>query len=66
MKKVDVNGDNAHPVYQFLKSQKKQLLMERIKKFVVNRKGEGVNRYASTTAPDSMAGPIEELLAEAA
>eukprot|EP00955_Chlamydomonas_euryale_P077485 362948-Chlamydomonas_euryale.AAC.6 len=31
MSKVEVNGDNTHPVYQFLKSEKKQLFMERIK-----------------------------------
>ena len=31
MEKVEVNGDNAAPVYQWLKSQKKQLMMERIK-----------------------------------
>ena len=31
MEKVDVNGDKAHPLYEWLKAQKKQLLMSRVK-----------------------------------
>ena len=63
MEKVEVNGDAVHPVYQWLKSQKSGLLgMSRIKwnfeKFVVDREGKVVERYASTTTPESIEGVI--------
>ncbi|TPX60158.1 hypothetical protein PhCBS80983_g01964 [Powellomyces hirtus] len=59
MEKVDVNGDNAHPVYQYLKEQKSGLLgLKRIKwnfeKFLIDREGNVVGRYASTTEPASI------------
>ena len=66
--KVDVNGKGAHPVYQWLRSQKGGVLGDKIKwnftKFLVNRKGEVVERYASTTKPEKLAADIEALLAE--
>lgn len=66
MEKVDVNGDNTHPVYQFLKSQKKQLLMERIKwnfeKFLIDREGNVVERFSSAGTPDHIRPAIEKLL----
>lgn len=68
MKKVEVNGHNVEPVYQYLKSQKSQLMMSRIKwnfeKFLVDKNGKVVERYSSITTPEAMAPKIEELLAQ--
>jgi len=68
MSKVDVNGDNTSPVYQYLKSQQKQLLMERVKwnfeKFLINKKGQVVNRYSSMSSPESIDADVQKLLAE--
>ncbi len=64
--KVDVNGENAHPVYKFLKSQKKDLLGEKVKwnfeKFLIDKEGKVVKRYRSITAPKRMEKKIRELL----
>ncbi|GLC36553.1 Glutathione peroxidase 2 [Pleodorina starrii] len=66
MQKVNVNGDDASPVYKFLKSQKKQLMMEMIKwnfeKFLINKQGEVVARFSSMATPASMEQEIEKLL----
>ena len=67
MRKVDVNGPATHPLYAWLKHEKKGLLgSEGIKwnftKFLVNRKGEVVSRYAPTDKPQSLEGAIEALL----
>lgn len=68
MSKVDVNGDNAHPVFQFLKSQEhgKGVLIDAIKwnftKFLVSKNGEVVERFAPTTNPEEIAHHIEALL----
>lgn len=66
--KVDVNGASAHPLFQHLKKSAPGLLgSEAIKwnftKFLVNRKGEVVHRYAPTTAPENLIKDIEPLLA---
>jgi glutathione peroxidase len=65
--KVDVNGDDAAPVYKYLKAEKPGLLgSEAIKwnftKFLVDRKGRVLKRYAPNDAPESMAGDIEKAL----
>ena len=65
--KVDVNGDDTHPVYQHLKSAAPGLLgTEGVKwnftKFLVDKKGQVVSRYAPTTTPESLEKDIEELL----
>ena len=65
--KVDVNGANTHPVYRVLKSAAKGLLgTEGIKwnftKFLVDRNGKVVDRYAPTTKPEDIAEVIEGLL----
>ena len=65
--KVEVNGDHAHPLYQYLKKAAPGLLgSEGIKwnftKFLVNRQGEVTGRYAPATAPEAMTTDIEELL----
>ena len=67
MDKIDVNGDDAHPLYQFLKSQKPGLLgSEAIKwnftKFLVNKNGEVVDRFAPQTAPEKLVEDIEKIL----
>jgi glutathione peroxidase len=65
--KVDVNGDGAHPVFRWLRSQKGGVLGDRIKwnftKFLVGRDGEVLARYAPTTKPERIAGDIEKALA---
>ncbi len=64
--KIEVNGDDAHPLYRFLKSEKPGLLGSAIKwnftKFLVDRSGRVVKRYAPTTTPDSLKKDIEALL----
>ncbi|KAK1419117.1 hypothetical protein QVD17_28275 [Tagetes erecta] len=64
--KVDVNGKNAEPLYNFLKSSKGGLLGDSIKwnftKFLVNREGKVVDRYAPTTTPLSIEKDIKKLL----
>jgi glutathione peroxidase len=67
--KIDVNGDNAHPLYKFLKSEGKGILgTEGIKwnftKFLVKKDGSVFKRYASTTSPKELMPDIEKLLAE--
>lgn len=65
--KIAVNGPNAHPLYRHLTKAKKGLLgSSRIKwnftKFLVDRRGNVVGRYAPTTKPESLAKDIEALL----
>jgi glutathione peroxidase len=65
--KVDVNGDNTHPIFAFLKAAAPGVLgTEGIKwnftKFLVNREGRVVGRYASAVKPEDMAADIEKLL----
>jgi len=67
MKKSDVNGDTTNDVYKYLKSQKAGILgLTRIKwnfeKFLVDKEGNVVNRWASTTTPESIDKEIEKLL----
>ena len=65
--KIDVNGENAHPLYKFLKESSKGVLgTEAIKwnftKFLVDRAGKVVGRYASTVSPNALTRDIEKLL----
>jgi len=64
--KVDVNGDNTAPIYKFLKSSKGSLFGENIKwnfsKFLVDKEGRVVERYAPTTSPLSIEKDIKKLL----
>ena len=67
MRKIDVNGPKAHPLYAHLKSAKKGLLgSEGIKwnftKFLVDRTGKVAGRFAPTTEPKALEGAIERLL----
>jgi glutathione peroxidase len=56
--KVDVNGNNAAPLYKFLKSNKGGLFGDNIKwnfsKFLVDKEGKVIERYAPTTSPLSI------------
>jgi glutathione peroxidase len=65
--KIDVNGDGAHPLFQWLKTQKGGLLGSKIKwnftKFLIGRDGQVIKRYASTTKPESIADDIAAALA---
>ncbi len=67
MGKIDVNGPKAHPLYVWLKGQKKGFLgSQGIKwnftKFLVDRKGRVAGRFAPTDTPQSLEGAIEALL----
>jgi glutathione peroxidase len=65
--KIEVNGNGAHPLYEFLKSEKGGLLGDSIKwnftKFLVDKQGNVVERYAPTTPPERIATDIEKHLA---
>jgi glutathione peroxidase len=64
--KIDVNGAAAHPLYNFLKSEKSGVLGSAIKwnftKFLIDRSGRVVDRFAPTTKPESLRDKIEALL----
>jgi len=65
--KVDVNGEAAHPLWRFLKAAKTGILgTPAIKwnftKFLVDRKGDVVARYATLTKPETLEAPITKLL----
>jgi glutathione peroxidase len=67
--KIKVNGDDAHPLYKFLKAEKKGLLgSEAIKwnftKFLVDKQGHVVKRYAPQDKPESLEKDLEPLLAD--
>jgi len=64
--KIDVNGSRAHPLFSYLKSEKTGLLGSGIKwnftKFLVDRTGKVVGRFAPTVTPDGLKKEIEALL----
>ncbi len=64
--KIDVNGDNAHPLYKYLTSQISGFITDAIKwnftKFLVDKKGNVIQRFAPQTEPKSIAEQIEKLL----
>ncbi|EPQ52817.1 glutathione peroxidase [Gloeophyllum trabeum ATCC 11539] len=67
MKKSDVNGDNTNEVFKWLKSQKAGILgLTRIKwnfeKFLIDKNGNVVSRWASTTSPDAIDAEVAKLL----
>jgi glutathione peroxidase len=65
--KVDVNGDDAHPLYEWLKDEKTGVLGSRIKwnftKFLVGRDGRVIERYAPNCEPADLAGDVRAALA---
>ncbi len=65
--KIEVNGENTHPLYDYLKNEKKGLLgSTKIKwnftKFLIDKDGNPVDRFAPTTKPESMEDDIKKLL----
>ncbi|WP_100012821.1 glutathione peroxidase [Lentibacillus sediminis] len=64
--KVDVKGENAHPLFSYLTNEAKGMLTKDIKwnftKFLINRHGEVIDRYAPQTKPESIQKDIEEAL----
>jgi glutathione peroxidase len=65
--KIEVNGSGTHPLYRFLKDGKRGIFgTKRIKwnftKFLVDRGGKVVGRFAPATAPEKLVARIEELL----
>ena len=64
--KIDVNGEKAHPIYKFLKSNAKGILTNDIKwnftKFLIDKEGNVVERFAPTTKPSKIKNNIEKLL----
>ncbi|TCM58104.1 glutathione peroxidase [Acinetobacter calcoaceticus] len=66
--KVNVKGPEAHVIFRFLTNNSKGLLGNGIKwnftKFLINKKGDVIQRYAPTTKPESIEADIEQALAE--
>ncbi len=65
--KIDVNGENAIPLYEYLKKEQKGLLWtEAIKwnftKFLIDKEGKVIKRYGSSTKPEAIKKDIELLL----
>jgi glutathione peroxidase len=65
--KIEVNGDGAHPLYQWLRSEKGGLLGSKIKwnftKYLLGKDGKVIGRYSPTTKPEKIASDIEKALA---
>ncbi|UXR77469.1 glutathione peroxidase [Staphylococcus sp. IVB6227] len=64
--KIDVNGENAHPLFEHLKKQQSGILGENIKwnftKFLIDRNGEVVHRYSPQKTPEKLKSDIEKIL----
>jgi glutathione peroxidase len=65
--KIEVNGANTHPLFSFLKDKAPGILGSKsikwnFTKFLINRKGEVVQRFAPTTKPEKIKTAIEKLL----
>ena len=66
MSKIEVNGDNAHPIYKYLKSVARGIFGSAIKwnftKFLISRDGTVIKRYAPTVTPAAMEKDIKKML----
>jgi len=64
--KIDVNGTGAHPLFKWMRDEKKGSLGSKVRwnftKFLIDSKGNVVKRYGSTTKPEDISADIEELL----
>ncbi len=65
--KIEVNGNNAHPLFSYLKQQAPGIFGSKsikwnFTKFLVNRQGDVIKRYSPTTKPEAIAADIEKLL----
>ena len=65
-KKIDVNGENESPLFTFLKTQKGGIFGDNIKwnftKFLIDKNGNVINRYAPMINPEKIESDIEKLL----
>jgi glutathione peroxidase len=65
-KKIDVNGDTAHPLYKWLKAAAPGLLTQGIKwnftKFLIDREGRVIDRFAPTTTPEKLEKDVVDAL----
>lgn len=65
--KIEVNGDDAHPLFAWLRDEQRGVLGGAIKwnftKFLINREGDVINRFAPTTTPDKIEPDIQAALA---
>ncbi len=66
--KIDVNGSNTHPLYKYLKTKLGGTLGNDIKwnftKFLIDRNGKPIKRFAPTIKPEELTEDIEKLLAQ--
>jgi glutathione peroxidase len=67
--KVDVKGDNAHPLFQYLAEKAPGILGSKaikwnFTKFLIDKDGEPVQRFSPKTAPEDLEHDIEQLLEE--
>jgi glutathione peroxidase len=66
--KIEVNGENESPLYKWLKTQKGGVAGSKIKwnftKFLIDKNGNVVGRYAPTAKPESLVARIEQVLGE--
>lgn len=67
MEKIDVNGENAHPLYRYLKEALPGIMGTKdikwnFTKFLVDRQGKPVKRYAPQDTPEKIAKDLQELL----
>ncbi len=64
--KIDVNGENTHPIYKYLKNSLFVITGKRIKwnftKFLINSNGVPVKRFSPATVPEKLVNDIEKLL----
>lgn len=64
--KIDVNGENESPLFTFLKTQKGGIFGDNIKwnftKFLIDKNGNVINRYAPMIKPENIESDIEKLL----
>lgn len=62
--KVDVNGDSAHPLWKWLKTQAAGFISDNIKwnftKFIINKEGKVVSRYAPSSNPNEMESELKK------
>ena len=64
--KIEVNGENAHPIYKYLKNRLPGVFGKNIKwnfaKFLIDRNGKPVKRFSPTTIPEKLVKDIEKYL----
>jgi len=64
--KIDVNGENTHPIYKYLKKELKGFFGSKIKwnftKFLINADGKPVKRFSPTTKPEKIDRFLSKIL----